>query len=58
MDSTLLTILACPACHAPLEQPENNGGLRCRPCGLLFPVIDDIPVLLLEEAENLQEREP
>lgn len=58
MDTPLLHILACPACNAPLEQPENRRGLLCRACGLLFPVIDDIPVLLLEEAECLQETEP
>ncbi|CAH2030492.1 Trm112 family protein [Trichlorobacter ammonificans] len=58
MDSTLLNILACPACNGPLEQAGNNQGLLCRTCGLLFPMIDDIPVLLLEEAERLQETEP
>ena len=58
MDTPLLQILACPACNAPLEQAENKQGLLCRTCGLLFPVIDDIPVLLLDEAEPLQETEP
>lgn len=55
MDSTLVQILACPACNGPLEQADNNRGLLCRACGLLFPVLDAIPVLLVDEAEKLRE---
>lgn len=52
MDKDLLDILACPRCHSSLELHSENGvdtGLICRPCGVLFPIRDDIPVMLLEE---------
>ena len=50
LDPALLEILACPACHAPLEPGEDT--LRCTGCGLVYPVRDDIPVLLIDEAEK------
>lgn len=56
MDTTILNILACPACNAPLEQQNNSPGLLCGNCGLLFPVIDGIPVLLIDEATPIRER--
>ena len=55
METTILKILACPACNAPLEPQENNQGLLCPCCGLLFPVIDGIPVLLIDEAAPIRE---
>ncbi|MGW0122431.1 Trm112 family protein [Streptomyces sp. NPDC003327] len=56
LEAGLLEILACPACHAPLtdrttaEPPE----LQCSSasCGLAYPVRDDIPVLLTDEARR------
>ncbi|MDR2162031.1 MAG: Trm112 family protein [Desulfovibrio sp.] len=53
MDSELLRILACPKCRGdllPLRRGETLCGLSCRACRLVYPVEDDIPVLLLEEA--------
>ncbi len=55
MDTTVLNILACPACNAPLEPQENGRGLLCHRCGLVFPVIDGIPVLLIDEATPIRE---
>ena len=56
LEAGLLEILACPACHAPLSDrtaadiPE----LICtgEDCGLAYPVRDDIPVLLVDEARR------
>lgn len=49
VDPQLLEILACPCdLHAPLR-PEGDG-LACTGCGRVFPVVDGIPVLLLDEA--------
>jgi hypothetical protein len=57
LDPQLLEVLACPAeHHAPLrpgspDDPDADA-LTCTECGLIFPVVDDIPVLLLDEAKQ------
>lgn len=48
----LLNILVCPKCKGELEEGKEN--LTCRKCLLSYPIKDDIPVMLIEEAENLQ----
>ena len=45
----LLEILACPVCHEEVK-PTVGGGLRCVKCGRVYPVRDDIPIMLAEEA--------
>ncbi|GAA2527671.1 Trm112 family protein [Winogradskya humida] len=51
LDPQLLEILACPDTHhAPLEFDAAASTLTCTECGRVFPVRDDIPVLLLDEA--------
>jgi len=52
IDADLLTILACPACRSPLRVEEAAAELVCTnpACGLAYPVREDIPVLLVEEA--------
>jgi uncharacterized protein YbaR (Trm112 family) len=52
LDPSLLELLACPDCHAPLEAHEADDLLVCTGCGLRYPVRDDIPVLLIDEAER------
>ncbi|HLI41213.1 MAG TPA: Trm112 family protein [Streptosporangiaceae bacterium] len=54
IEGWLLDILACPACHAPLRADEPASELVCTgdACGLAYPVRDDIPVLLVEEARR------
>ena len=54
LDDWLLEILACPNCHAPLRPDEAAGELVCTSgtCGLAYPVRDDIPVLLVDEARR------
>ena len=51
----LLEILVCPKCHAELEYRKNLEALICNPCKLIFPVRDDIPIMLLDEAQELKE---
>ena len=55
-DDDLLAILACPACHAPLRVDESrddvDAELVCTGCGLAYPVRDDIPVLLVDQARR------
>jgi len=51
LDPQLLEILACPDTHhAPLKYDAGAQTLTCTECGRVFPVRDDIPVLLLDEA--------
>ncbi len=59
----LLQILACPRCHGDLRiiknntAPERDLGFACDHCELLYPIRDEIPVMLIEEALPLAEAE-
>lgn len=46
----LLEILACPKCKGELEYVTDEEGLICHPCKLKYPVRDDIPIMLIDEA--------
>jgi len=54
IDPALLEILACPQCRSPLRVDDAAGELVCtsQDCGLAYPVRDDIPVLLVDEARR------
>ncbi len=52
LDPVLLDILACPACRAGLSADESRSELVCNGCGLAYPVRDDIPVMLVDEARR------
>lgn len=43
-------LLRCPACHAVLADAEAGTRLACTGCGLVYPVRDGVPVLLVDEA--------
>ena len=49
VDPKLMAMLVCPACHGELDRPEPEG-IECRRCGRVYPIRDDIPVMLVEEA--------
>ena len=46
----LLDILACPKCKGDIRLTENEDGLICDACKLKYPIKDDIPVMLIDEA--------
>ncbi len=46
----LLAILVCPLCRAPVQLLPDESGLKCQVCKRVYPVRDDIPVMLPEEA--------
>ncbi|MFD6419180.1 Trm112 family protein [Streptomyces sp. NPDC060194] len=52
LDPGLLDILACPACHAPLDPTPTELVCTSGACGLAYPIRDDIPVLLVDEARR------
>jgi uncharacterized protein YbaR (Trm112 family) len=47
----LLEILACPACKAKVELTPDGSGLKCIECKRVYPIRDDIPVMLVDEAK-------
>ena len=47
----LLEILACPACKNEVRMTEDGKWLVCSRCKLKYPVMDDIPVMLIDKAE-------
>ena len=51
----LLDILACPVCKTPVKYTEDKMGLKCGTCHRVYPVRDDIPVMLPEEATVAKE---
>ena len=52
IDNDLLQVLACPACRKALEPQESEKieGLCCPACLVVYPITDNIPVMLKEEA--------
>ncbi len=53
MDKKLLEILVCPACKGPLIYLKEQQELICKGDRLAYPIRDDIPVMLEEEARQL-----
>lgn len=51
LDPELLTILVCPKCKGELRQEETPPSLVCASCALRYPVRDEIPILLIDEAQ-------
>ncbi|MDX6298645.1 MAG: uncharacterized protein QOI51_2502 [Nocardioidaceae bacterium] len=52
LDPVLLEILVCPDCKGSLTVDQDHDELICNSCGLIYPVRDDIPIMLVEEARR------
>ena len=50
VDQELLEILACPNCKTPVILVKNDTALKCGTCHRVYPIKDDIPVMLIDEA--------
>ena len=50
VDPELLEILACPHCKTKVDLVKDGTALKCAKCKRVFPIKDDIPVMLLDEA--------
>lgn len=57
MDPELLDILVCPVTKAPLIHDRENNELLCKASALAYPIRDDIPVLLEEQARPMSDDE-
>jgi uncharacterized protein len=52
LDPVLLDILVCPDCKGSLTVDYDSEELICNSCGLIYPVRDDIPIMLVDEARR------
>ncbi len=50
----LLEILACPKCKGGLQLTDAKDGLVCGACRLVYPIREDIPIMLIDEAQPLK----
>lgn len=50
VDPELIKILACPHCKVPVTLVNDDTGLKCGECRRVYPIKDDIPVMLIDEA--------
>lgn len=54
LDQRLLDILACPKCKGDLEYKKDDNKLLCHKCKLAYRIEDDIPIMLIDEAEKIE----
>lgn len=57
ISAELLEILVCPACRSKVEVKADQSGLKCVNCKRVYPIQDDIPVMLMDEAK-IEDEEP
>ena len=55
-DKSLLKIIVCPRTHTKLVLKEENSELLSTAAGLAYPIRDGIPVLLIDQAREIQEK--
>ena len=53
MDKKLLSVLACPVCHGTLVYDKEQARLICKADKLAFPIVGQVPRMLLDEATHL-----
>ncbi len=51
----LMDVLVCPKCQGKVELNEERGGIVCKKCKLVYPVTEDIPVMLIDSAKPIEE---
>lgn len=53
INKELLELLVCPKCKGEIQLKADGSGLVCDACKLLYPIEDDIPVMLIDEAKDI-----
>jgi uncharacterized protein YbaR (Trm112 family) len=56
LSKDLLDILCCPKCKGDLLMSDDGSGLICPACSVIYPIQDDIPIMLIDEALPLNEK--
>jgi len=56
LSKDLLNILVCPKCKGDIILLDDNSGLVCPNCRLKYHIADDIPVMLVDEAETMDDK--
>jgi len=51
LDARVLEILCCPSCRGTIRQLPEDEGLECLSCRRVYPILDGIPVMLIEESK-------
>ena len=54
LEKDLLDILVCPKCKGDLEYDREGERLTCQACKLRYRIEDDIPIMLIDEAEKIE----
>ena len=49
LSKQLLDILCCPKCHGDLLYEQTKNTLTCKKCGTVYPIKDDIPIMLVDD---------
>ena len=52
VNKELLDLLVCPKCKGEITLKDDESGLVCDGCKLMYPIEDDIPVMLVDEAKG------
>jgi len=53
LSDKLLSKLVCPQCKEKIQLSDDQGSLVCKKCQLKFRIVDNVPVLLMDESEKL-----
>jgi len=51
LSADFLEIVRCPACKARVALKSDNSGLKCESCHRVYPIRDEIPIMLIDEAK-------
>lgn len=51
LSADFLEIIRCPACKARVELKPDGSGLKCVECRRVYPIRDDIPIMLIDETQ-------
>ncbi len=57
LNKELLNILACPKCKGDIELVGREEGLKCAECSVVYPIKEEIPIMLIDEAVPLADWE-